>query len=166
MISSAQPGQVEIRRMAGLEEAEACARAMSSSEPWITLRRGYEESLAILQKADREVYVAHRDGSFIGFLILNMTGPFAGYVQTLCIVPGMRSRGLGKELMQFAEARILRESPNVFLCCSSFNLKAQHFYESIGYEVIGELKNYLVPGYAEILLRKTAGPWSEFRREQ
>jgi [ribosomal protein S18]-alanine N-acetyltransferase len=166
MTSSTGSRPFEIRRMADLKEAEACARVMSSSEPWITLRRGYEESLAILQKADREVYVAHRDGLFVGFLILNMAGPFAGYVQTLCIVPGMRSQGLGKEMMRFAEARILRESPNVFLCCSSFNRKALRFYESIGYEVIGELKDYLIRGHGEVLLRKTVGPWSGFRQEQ
>ena len=28
--------------------------------------------------------------------------------------------------------------------------------------MVGRLENYLVQGRAEILLRKTAGPWSEF----
>ena len=35
-------------------------------------------------------------------------------------------------------------------------------YERLGYEVIGELKDYLTRGYAEILLRKTVGPIGEF----
>jgi hypothetical protein len=33
-----------------------------------------------------------------------------------------------------------------------------------GYEVIGELKDYIVPGHSEILLRKTIAPLTEFNK--
>src|SRR5207249_401801 len=36
-------------------EAAQCARMMATSEPWMTLGRGYDESLAILRDATREV---------------------------------------------------------------------------------------------------------------
>lgn len=41
---------------------------------------------------------------------------------------------------------------------SSFNQDAQRWYQRMGYQAIGELKDYLVAGHSEILMRKTIGP--------
>jgi len=136
---------------------------MSASEPWLTLRRGYEESAHLLQDAEKEVYVAYLRDELVGFIIINMKGALRGYLQTICIFPEWRDQGLGRALIAFAEARIFRESPNVFLCVSSFNPQAQRLYERLGYEKIGVLKDYIVAGHDEILLRKAIAPWSEFR---
>lgn len=155
---------LRIRRMCSKDDAERCARMMSSSEPWITLQRDYDKSLDILQKPDREVYLAFRRDELLGFLVLSMNGPFAGYVQSVCVEPAKRSTGIGPQLMRFAEDRIFRESPNVFLCCSSFNPRSQRFYERLGYEVVGELRDFILGGASEILMRKTAGPWNDFLR--
>ena len=64
--------------------------------------------------------------------------------------------------MGFAEQRILQVSPNVFMCVSSFNQSARRLYERLGYEVIGELTDYIVQGHSEFLLRKTLGPLTGF----
>jgi len=151
-----------IRPLAGRAEAEACAHMMAGSEPWITLGRGYDASLALLESPDRECYVALADGAVAGFLILNMHGAFVGYVQTVCVAAEARGRGIGTELVRFAEERIFRESPNVFLCVSSFNPDARRLYERLGYVFIGELTDYIVRGHAELLYRKTIGPIGGF----
>ena len=65
--------------------------------------------------------------------------------------------------MRFAEERIFRDSPNVFLCVSSFNTRAKALYERLGYELVGELKDYIVKGYSEYVFRKTVGPIRDFR---
>ncbi len=155
---------VEIRPLTSDAEAQACARMMAGSEPWITLGRGYEESLALLQDPTREVYGAFEEGRVRGFVILNMSGAFVGYIQTICVGAEDRSRGIGSLLMRFAEERIFRDSPNVFLCVSSFNPRAKALYERLGYEMVGELKDYIVKGHSEYLLRKTIGPIQEFRK--
>ena len=98
----------------------------------------------------------------VGFIILTLAGPFPGYLQTVCVSPEHRGRGVGTELLAFTEARIFRESPNVFLCVSSFNVDARRLYERSGYVLVGELKDYLVSGHGELLFRKTRGPLSEF----
>jgi ribosomal protein S18 acetylase RimI-like enzyme len=67
--------------------------------------------------------------------------------------------------MAFAERRIFSETPNAFICVSSFNGGARRLYERLGYQVIGELEDYVIPGHSEILLRKTIGPLTEFRKE-
>jgi ribosomal protein S18 acetylase RimI-like enzyme len=136
---------------------------MAASEPWITLRRDFEAAFAIMCDPGREVYVAAVDGEVVGFTILIMHGAFVGYVQSVCVAPAWRNLGLGRHLMAFAERRILAETPNVFICVSSFNDGARRLYERLGYEVVGELKDYIVAGHSEILLRKTIGPLTGFR---
>lgn len=139
---------------------------MAASEPWITLGRGFEASLAILQDESKELYVCRTKDSpaVAGFLILNLGGAFAGYIQTVCVATASRGRGIGSELMHFAEQRIFRDSPNVFLCVSSFNDGARRLYERLGYVRVGDLPDYLVQGHAEILMRKSIGSLDDFRR--
>jgi len=139
---------------------------MTSSEPWRTLGRDYETSLRTVSDPVKEVYVVYvgaETETVAGFLILNMTGAFVGYIQTVCVAPEWRGRGLGAILIRFAEERIFRETPNVFMSVSSFNTDAQRLYERLGYQRIGELTDYIVVGYSEILLRKTIGPLTSFR---
>lgn len=154
---------LETRRLQHRDEVDFCARLMSSSEPWITLRRSFDDSVKILTDPAREVYLAILDGRIAGFLILAMQGPFRGYIQTICVAPGWRSKGLGRKLIEFAEARIFSETPNVFMCVSSFNTRARALYERLGYQVVGELQDYIVRGHSEVLLRKTIAPLTEFR---
>lgn len=151
---------LEITRLATEAEAQACARIMAESEPWLTLGRSYQASLSIVRDPSREVYLARDENGVAGFLILCMTGAFVGYIQTIAIQPDRRGQGIGSRLIDFAERRILAESPNVFMCVSSFNHDARRLYERLGYRVVGELTDYIVQGHSEILLRKTIGPLS------
>lgn len=41
-----------------------------------------------------------------------------------------------------------------FLCVSSFNPRARALYERLGYELIGELKDFVIDGASELLMRK------------
>jgi ribosomal protein S18 acetylase RimI-like enzyme len=155
---------VEIRKLQDAPEAEGCAQVMSSSEPWITLRRSYKDSFKMLTDPSREIYLAVLQGQIAGFMILNMKGAFVGYIQTVCIFPEWRNRGIGTKLLAFAEQRIFQDTPNAFMCVSSFNQNAQRLYERLGYRVVGELKDYIVPGHSEILLRKTIAPLTEYKK--
>jgi ribosomal protein S18 acetylase RimI-like enzyme len=152
--------------MSNDEDADSCARLMCNSEPWLTLGRSFETSLAIVRDPTREVYLARDESGIAGFLILCMTGAFVGYIQTICIDPRCRGLGFGSRLLEFAEERIRRVSPNIFMCVSSFNDGARRLYQRHGYEVIGELTDYLVKGHSEILLRKTFGPLASFVGER
>lgn len=135
---------------------------MASSEPWIRLGRSFEASLDLIRDPSREVYVARNGGDVAGFVIVCLTGALVGYIQTVCIDPRLRGQGLGSRLVKFAEDRILSVSPNVFMCVSSFNDGARRLYHRLGYQVVGELTDYIVEGHSEILLRKTTGPITGF----
>ena len=155
-----------VRHLATDDEAEACARIMSSSEPWITLKRDYGASLAAVRDPSREVYVAIAEDAadVVGFLILSMRGPFGGYIQSVGVRDDWRGRGLGTALIEFAEARIFAETPNAFICVSSFNDRARALYERLGYETVGELRDYIVRGHSEWLLRKSIAPLADWTR--
>jgi ribosomal protein S18 acetylase RimI-like enzyme len=155
---------VEIRRLQREDEARPCAKLMATSEPWVTLRRTYDNSLKMLNHPSREVYVARVKDEVVGFIVLIMSGALVGYIQTVGVMPEWRNKGIGSKLVKFAEDMVFSKAPNVFLCVSSFNKKAQELYKRLGYETIGELKDYVVPGHSEILLRKTIAPITEFKR--
>ena len=156
--------KVEIRRLQNADEAEKCAHLMANSEPWITLRRTYEGSQKMLSDPSREVYLAVVKDEIVGFIVLIMSGALVGYIQTVAVMPEWRNKGIGSRLLEFAEDKIFAKAPNAFMCVSSFNRKAQELYQRLGYEVIGELKDYIVPGHSEILLRKSIAPLTEFKR--
>jgi ribosomal protein S18 acetylase RimI-like enzyme len=165
MTTNAREQEIEIRRLERRADAEICARMMANSEPWITLRRDYDASLKILIDPSREVHLALVGDEIVGFTVLNMQGAFVGYLQSVCVAPQWRGKGIGSELMDYVEKRILSETPNVFICVSSFNERVQKLYERRGYEVVGELKNWIVPSHSEILLRKTIAPLTEFKKQ-
>lgn len=154
---------VDIRQLRGADEVHLISEFMANSEPWVTLKRTYEESVRMLNDPIREVYVAEMSRDVAGFAILQMKGAFVGYIQTVGVFPNWRDRGIGSRLIQFAEDRIFSEAPNAFICVSSFNEGAHRLYERLGYKVVGELTDYIIPGHSEVLMRKTIAPLTEFK---
>jgi ribosomal protein S18 acetylase RimI-like enzyme len=150
--------KTEIQPFQSAADAEWAAGIMAVSEPWVTLGVGYERSVNFLSNATRERFLAKVAGERAGFLMISMQGAFVGYVQLLGVAPEFRGRGVGKALIEYAERRIFRETPNVFICVSDFNQEAQAFYAKMGYQKVGELADFIIAGHAEILLRKTIGP--------
>jgi len=155
----------EIRKLQNRTEAETCARMMASSEPWLTLRRDFDDSLELISDPSREVYLAVFNGEIVGFIVLVMPGALVGYVQSIYVAEDWRGKGIGRQLMAFAEKRIFSEAPNVFICVSSFNKDAQRLYRRLGYRAVGQLKDYIIPGHSEILLRKTICSMTEFKKK-
>lgn len=73
------------------------------------------------------------------------------------VVLNHRGKGIGIQLLGFCEERILKFSPNVFICVSSFNTAAIKLYYKFGFKLVGELDNFVKAGFTELLLRKTVG---------
>lgn len=148
-----------------LERTGECARLMITSEPWITLGRTLEGALRSLRDPGKELHAVFEGDAVAGFVLLDMRGPLAGYIQSICIRPEQRGRGLGAGLIAWVEQRVHRESPNVFLFVSSFNVAAQRFYERLGFTAVGRVPDFIVRGSDEILMRKSLGPMAEFRKD-
>lgn len=136
---------------------------MAATDPWITLGRGYDLCRRTVDLPDREVHLAWLDDTTrAGLVVLHLHGPFAGYIQAIAVAAESRGQGIGSALLDFAEQRVAQVSPNLFLCVSSFNPRAQALYARRGYALVGRMPDFVVEGHDELLLRKTSGPWSTF----
>ena len=153
-----------VERLTGAADISQSARMMAASEPWITLGITVDGAQHVLTDPAREQYAMRDANGVAGLVVLDMRGLLSGYIQILCVRPDRRASGLGSALIRWAEDRIFRDSPNAFICVSSFNAGARRLYERLGFEPVGVMRELIVPGYDELLLRKTRGPWSEFSR--
>lgn len=135
-----------------------CSNMMVCTDPWITLGLNYAQCLRAFEGHSKEVLLAESGNQIIGFAIIQTSGTFNGYIQTLCVSEKNRGMGIGKKLLQYCENRIHEYSPNVFICVSSFNKGAIKLYYEYGFRLVGELENFVKDGFTELLLRKTVGP--------
>ena len=149
------PGAPRIS-LASQQEEEWAARVMSGSEPWITLGRSHEQSLAAMRDSSHYLLVAHReDGAPVGFLLVHLDGVAGSpYIKSIAVAEASRGAGIGTRMLDFAHALFRRRARQMFLCASSFNGRARALYERLGYEVVGELDGYVIPGASELLMRK------------
>lgn len=152
------PPDLHVEPLADINDVHECARMMATSEPWITLQRTAAALVPVISDPVKDVHLVRDSDGIAAFIILDLRGLTNGYVQTICVRADRRGGGLGAALLGWSEIHVQKQSPNVFLCVSSFNPGAQKFYARLGYERVGVLRNYVVSGLDEILMRKTIGP--------
>jgi GNAT superfamily N-acetyltransferase len=74
------------------------------------------------------------------------------FVELLVVPEALRRHGLGRELMQRAEAEaIARGCAGIWL--DTFSFQAPGFYQKLGYEIFGEIPDY-PPGHSRFFLKK------------
>ena len=137
------------------EDRVWAAQVMASSDPWVSLGRGFESCLRSCCDPDFDVYVARRGAERCGVLIMQRRGVAGSpYIVSLAVAPEMRNQRIGSLLLAFAEERVRDHATFLFLCVSSFNSAARRFYERNGYESVAQLDDYVIPGAAETLMCK------------
>ena len=157
--------KINITTASDQEQIGRFATMMSVSDPWNMLGMDYQQCRLSFDGPCREVYSVSYNSDEAGFVILQTCGSFKGYIQTLFVKEEFRSRGLGKKLLEFSEQRILAISPNVFICVSAFNEGAIKLYYRFGFKLVGELTDFVKMGFTELLLRKTVGPISGYKKQ-
>lgn len=150
--------KVVINQTTDAEHFAICAQMMVKTDPWITLEMNFDQCFKAFEGPSKEIYVIQYENEIAGFVILQIGGTFKGYIQTICVGEDYRGKGFGKKLLEFCEERILKISPNIFICVSSFNEGAIRLYYEFGFKLIGELEDFVKEGFTELLLRKTFGP--------
>lgn len=154
---------IEIKLQKDEAHFSEMASIMCNSEPWITLQRNHAACLGSLRGEGKEVYTVFSAGEVIGVVGLQVLGSFRIYLQSICIAEKARGKGVGSRVLDFCEERIFSESPNFFLCVSGFNKEAQKLYFGRGFELIGEIKDFVIEGQSELLLRKSVGSFTSFK---
>lgn len=148
-----------IREMA-LDDRRAVIDILTTSDPW--KRLGYTASswdqIFTPLPQGRDTFVVDLAGDVVGVAILRQRFLFGDYLELLAVDPSMKGQGIGSRLLRHVESITFARAQNLFACVSDFNVGARNFYKSQAYQEIGPMPNFLIPGSAEILLRKTAGP--------
>jgi ribosomal protein S18 acetylase RimI-like enzyme len=134
-------------------EREWAARLMAGSEPWITLGRGLDACLAACRRPEHVLFVARQDGEPVGFVLAHPRGVAGSpYVAAVAVAPAVRGQGVGALLLEHVADHFRAEARHLFLFVSSFNTAARRFYESHGWEAVGEVKGLIVDDASEILM--------------
>jgi ribosomal protein S18 acetylase RimI-like enzyme len=135
-------------------DREWAAQLMAASEPWITLGRRLEQCRVACGRPEFTLVIARMAAERCAFALVNPRG-LAGspYLASIAVAPAWRSRGVGAALLEFCEQRAA-PARHFFLCVSSFNVRAQVFYERHGYRQVGEFSDYIIDGASEHLMHK------------
>lgn len=144
------------------EDRTTVVRLLAASDPWKRLGYG-DEDWARLFRPDgivegREGYVLEAEGTLAGVALLRPKFLMGDYLELLAIAPSACNQGHGARLLAQLESVAFARAKNLFVCVSDFNEGARRFYARHGYQEIGPMPNLLIPGSAELLLRKTSGP--------
>lgn len=142
------------------DDRESVVQLLGESDPWKRLGYAKEDWNRIFcpTPQGRDCYVALLDGHVAGVAIVKQKFLLGDYLELLGVAVWARQKGIGRHLLQYVEEQVFKRSKNLFACVSDFNEPARVFYQKHGYQEIGPMPNFLIPGSAEMLLRKTAGP--------
>jgi ribosomal protein S18 acetylase RimI-like enzyme len=134
-------------------ERRWCAQTMADNDPWRTYRFSSDTCARILDWPGSTLFVGKIKGP-VGFVLLHPRGLLGcPYIAVIAVRGELRSRGIGAELLEFAE-RQCSNSRHVYLCVSYFNSRARQFYERHGYVKVGDLPDFIADGYSELLMQK------------
>jgi ribosomal protein S18 acetylase RimI-like enzyme len=139
------------------------AVALLDSDPWRRLGYTAADWLRVLQTPleGREGFVAVSGGAVSGLALVRPRFLGGDYLEVFGVAGSARGRGLGTALLGHLETVVFARARNFFVCVSDFNDGARRFYARHGYDHVGTLPDLLVPGSAELLLRKSIGPLRE-----
>ncbi len=141
-------------------DRDRVVQLLAESDPWKTLgyrARDWDRIFCPIPQG-RDAYVADVDGRVAGIAIVKQKFLLGDYLELLGVAGWARKQGIGTRLLSHVEQLVFGRTKNLFACVSDFNQSARDFYKKQGYQEIGPMPNFLIPGSAEILLRKTAGP--------
>lgn len=142
------------------DDRKGVIQLLSDSEPWNSLGYGAADWSRIFDPLPqgRDCYIAELDGQVAGVAIVKQKFLLGDYLELLGVAAWARQKGVGGHLLTYIERLVFDRAKNLFACVSDFNEPARAFYKKHGYQEIGPMPNFLIPGSSEILLRKTAGP--------
>jgi len=144
-------------------DRDAVVQILAESDPWKTLgytARDWDRIFCPIPQG-RDTYLADMDGRVAGIAIVKQKFLLGDYLELLGVAGWARKQGIGGRLLAHIERLVFERTRNLFASVSDFNQPARDFYRHQGYQEIGPMPNFLIPGSAEILLRKTRGPARE-----
>lgn len=118
--------------------------------------RGYMRQL--IRQSDAATWIAEEGNRMVGFGLVQWTQDEVGvlaYVQTLEVLPEVRGRGVGGELLRRLEGSVrAAEARFIWLHVDAENRSAIRVYEKHAYQEQGKERDYYGPGKAALVYAK------------
>jgi ribosomal-protein-alanine N-acetyltransferase len=112
----------------------------------------------VLESAETMAWIAENDGQMAGFAIADWEpaiGDLDAYIQTIEVLPAMRGRGVGNDLLRLIEESAREKgAAAIWLHVDSQNASAIRLYESHRYACQGRNDRYYPQGRAALIYRK------------
>jgi [ribosomal protein S18]-alanine N-acetyltransferase len=125
-------------------------------QPPLRFNRGYMREL--IRQADAATWIAENGGRMCGFGVVEWareTAEVVAYIQTLEVLPELRGKGVGGELLRSMEGSAWVAGASVsWLHVDAENAGAIRVYERLGYQLIGEEEDYYGRGRAALVYEK------------
>jgi ribosomal-protein-alanine N-acetyltransferase len=138
--------QKDIEMITGIE-------SLSFSDPWD--QNAFYETLRFYPNT---FFIAEIDGKIAGFIAAGIedTGEvLVGHIMNLAVLPELRKRGIGRELVTRTEREFILEGvSSIQLEVRESNVNAQEFYERLGYQKILTIAEYYANGEDAIIMMK------------
>ena len=149
-----------IIRLMTANDRAAVVELLADTNPW--KRLGYQakdwDCYFRPLPQGRDSFVVEQDGRVAGIAVVRQKFLLGDYLELLGVADWARGKGLGGQLLTHVEEAVFARVKNLFACVSDFNDQGRKFYKKQGYQEIGPMPDFLIPGSAEILLRKASGP--------
>jgi ribosomal protein S18 acetylase RimI-like enzyme len=151
---------LEVTTMARKHVA-ACAAIVGQLELFhlyrYTAEAAERQLLQAFSEGRADLLVAESQGEVAGFAWFVPRGAFdrSGYLRLIAVDDRFRGLRVGQQLMETLEQRHLTQG-GIVLLASAGNTAAHRFYERLGYQVIGEIPDYVRPGLHERIYFKPA----------
>jgi GNAT superfamily N-acetyltransferase len=156
---SAAPIDLAGARLVALDP-QACAslaEAIVAIPPWSMVNYPAEAMARFLASSDGggSLYGVEVDGAEAGAVSIRSPWLKGPYLELLAILPPFQGRGAGPKILVWFEQEALRHAArNLWVCASSFNVRALRFYARHGFAPTATLPGLVAEGFDEILLRK------------
>ena len=137
-----------------------CVNILQNTEMGTVYFSNYKKTVDLLLHAlaQRSLFVALKDDDdCLGFMYFMPKGVFGSYpyLHIVAVREEYRNLGIGKQLIKYFEENSSDySSTKYFLTVDDFNPQARKLYESLGYQRVGELKNFYKNGITSYIMMK------------
>ena len=137
-----------------------CVNILQSTEMGTVFFSNYNKTVDLLLHAltQRGLFVALKDDDdCLGFMYYMPKGVFGSYpyLHIVAVKEEYRNLGIGKQLIKYFEENSSDySSTKCFLTVDDFNPQARKLYESLGYQRVGELKDFYKNGITSYIMMK------------
>ncbi len=137
--------------------AEKLGAALAAMPPWSVIGWPAELLTAVFRRQPPSVlrFELLARGELAG--IVTIQDPFlhGPYLQLLAVLPGFQGLNLGSSVLQWMEQQArAAEARQLWLCVSTFNMRARALYERFGFETVAVLDKLASEASDELFMRK------------